>query len=356
MLHDFIAAHRAEILQRCLQTLKLHYPQSPDDELLNGVPSFVSELTSVLRQDAHAEERAREAGLFGKAARKHGMARRAQGFNLSRIVYDYGLVCEVVSGLASEDAQTFSAREFQILNWCIHESIVFAIESFEETRAAEEKDLAEHLAFVVHEVRNAVGNALAGFELIRNGKADTEGHISGVVRRALERIANLVSESLAEVRSKRTGSSREWMRLCDLLAPLVAENPAKRGVQVRIDAADDLYMHIDERLLASALTNLLQNAIKFTRDDQVIVLRAFPLGRTVIIEVEDRCGGLPEGTADNLFHGFGQTSSDRRGTGLGLTIARRAIEAHGGKITARNLPGTGCVFAISLPRSGRFLS
>ena len=73
----------------------------------------------------------------------------------------------------------------------------------------------------------------------------------------------------------------------------------------------------------------------------------------VLIEVEDECGGLPEGKVEELFHPFEQRGTDRSGVGLGLAIARESVETNGGLIRARNLPGKGCVFTIDLPLSPR---
>ena len=65
--------------------------------------------------------------------------------------------------------------------------------------------------------------------------------------------------------------------------------------------------------------------------------------------MEDECGGLPEGGRE-LFQPFGQRRGrDRTGLGLGLSIARKAVRAHGGDIVTRNMPGHGCVFIIDLP-------
>ena len=69
----------------------------------------------------------------------------------------------------------------------------------------------------------------------------------------------------------------------------------------------------------------------------------------MLIEVEDACGGIPE-SAKDLFQPFGERRGhDRTGLGLGLSIARKAVRAHGGDIHIRNMPGIGCVFAIDLP-------
>ena len=73
-----------------------------------------------------------------------------------------------------------------------------------------------------------------------------------------------------------------------------------------------------------------------------------PDGR-VLIEVEDECGGIPEGQGDP-FQPFGaQRGTDRTGLGLGLAIARKAVRAHGGDIHIHNMPGKGCVFSIEVP-------
>ena len=70
----------------------------------------------------------------------------------------------------------------------------------------------------------------------------------------------------------------------------------------------------------------------------------------VLIEVEDECGGISGENLDELFRPFEQRSTDRTGLGLGLAFSRWAAEANQGRISTRNLPGTGCVFAIDLPR------
>ncbi len=70
----------------------------------------------------------------------------------------------------------------------------------------------------------------------------------------------------------------------------------------------------------------------------------------ILIDVEDKCGGLPQGEAETMFHPFKQGDEDRTGLGLGLAISRRSVEANKGKLTVRDMPGEGCVFTINLPR------
>lgn len=104
-----------------------------------------------------------------------------------------------------------------------------------------------------------------------------------------------------------------------------------------------------ERLLA-ALVNLLQNAFKFTHAHTEVTLSAYAEGDWVLVDVKDRCGGLPRGATSRIFQPFVQVGDNTSGLGLGLSIARRNVEAAGGTLTVRDVPGTGCVFTIKLPR------
>ena len=66
--------------------------------------------------------------------------------------------------------------------------------------------------------------------------------------------------------------------------------------------------------------------------------------------MQDECGGLPPGDVEELFRPFEQRAADRTGVGLGLPFSRWGVEANHGHISARSLPGIGCVFTIDLPR------
>ena len=116
-------------------------------------------------------------------------------------------------------------------------------------------------------------------------------------------------------------------------------------------AADaSITVQADRQILAAILTNLLQNAFKFTRPRTSVSLRVIATADRVRIEIEDECGGLADGNADVLFQPFERRSADRTGLGLGLAFSRWGAEVNGGRISTRNLPGHGCVFRVDLPR------
>ena len=122
------------------------------------------------------------------------------------------------------------------------------------------------------------------------------------------------------------------------------EASAKRIQLIVRPVADGLVVDADRQILAAVVGNLLQNAFKFTQPQTSVTLRVVASADRVRIEVEDECGGLPDGNVDDLFHPFQQRGADRTGLGLGLAFSEWGVEANGGRLYATNLPGKGCVF------------
>jgi signal transduction histidine kinase len=218
-----------------------------------------------------------------------------------------------------------------------------------ELAAESQVPVDAQISSVFHEVRNALGTAMLAFRMIRSGRAPVDGRTADIVARSHARIHELVSRTLAEVRLGTQHVRRERVRLAALLSDIGTSAFPDRDIQITVEAEIGLEVDADVRLLSSAIENLVQNAVKFSRSGQGVTLRSWPAGDGAIIEVEDRCGGLPPGRPDDLFDPFVQKTSNRTGVGLGLTIVQRAVEAHGGRVSVRNLPGVGCVFRIELP-------
>ena len=115
---------------------------------------------------------------------------------------------------------------------------------------------------------------------------------------------------------------------------------------------EELAIDADRQVLAAVIGNLLQNAFKFTRSHSAVTLKVLARVDRVLIEVHDECGGLPEALeGKELSPSFEQRGADRTGLGIGLAFSRWGAEVNGGRLYARNLPGSGCVFTVDVPRS-----
>lgn len=125
------------------------------------------------------------------------------------------------------------------------------------------------------------------------------------------------------------------------------EDGAAKGVSLHVVGQG--VVNADRKALRAAISNLVRNAVKLTKPGGQVHVRAKRAEARVVIEVEDACGGLPEGNVQKLFDPFVQVGLDRSGFGLGLAIAKQATEAHGGQLRVHDLPQKGCVFVLDLP-------
>jgi signal transduction histidine kinase len=182
------------------------------------------------------------------------------------------------------------------------------------------------------------------------------GATGALLDRSLTGLHDLVDRTLVDVRlTAGLSERRERIVVADLIAEVqVAATIEAVGRDLELVVAPiDLALAVegDRQILAASVANVLQNAVKFTRPHSRVSLTAYAAADRILIGVEDECGGLPEGKTEEIFRPFTQLSADRAGLGLGLAISRRGVEANDGKLQVRDLPGTGCVFTIDLPRA-----
>jgi signal transduction histidine kinase len=206
---------------------------------------------------------------------------------------------------------------------------------------------------LAHELRNALSAAYMSLVVIKKGTVGMRGPTADVLDRSLALMGTLIDRSLAEVRL-RTDSVAwpERFRLADALDQIRAmmrSEVENRNLDFLVEIDRDLEVETDRQFLMSALSNLVQNALKYTCTGTRVSLRIRRTSDRLVIEVEDECGGWPPGKAEELFRPFVRGKHQRPGMGLGLSIAMRAIGAINGEIHIRDLPGKGCIVIVDLP-------
>lgn len=353
-LQEFVTTHRDEIIQRCRQKVAMRtIPPPTEAEMNHGVPLFLDQLVDALRAGGNM------GGAIGRAASQHGHDLLLKGFTVSQVVHDYGDVCQSITDLAVERDAPITPEDFRTLNACLDDAIAIAVTQYARERdqtAADGEALrgSERLGFLAHELRNLLNTALLAFDAIRSGRVAVVGSTGMVLHRSLTGANSLISRSLAEVRLTQGVQHREPIDVVGFIEEIIPAAmlaaDAHRVVLTVAAVEPGLRIEGDRQVLSAVLMNLLQNAIKFTQPGTAITLRVGAGDERVLLEVEDRCGGLPVGDADELFRAFEQRGANRTGLGLGLAFSRWGVEANRGRVYARNLPGTGCVFTIDLPR------
>jgi len=353
MLSDFLSENRESLIGRTrVKVRQRRVPLPTDYELRHGVPMFLDQLVETLRLES--EHPRRPMPEMGPDAVHHASDLFKQGFTVGQVVHDYGDLCQAVTELADEVKAKITTDEFHTLNRCLDNVTAEAVTEYGRQRELQASNAeTERLGFFAHELRNLIQAAVMSFQILRRGTVGVSGSTGNAHERTLRQLCNLIDRTLAEVRldSKIQQDARFP------LAPLIEEVafPANleakhRGVDLLVAPSEGaLDVEADRHLLASAISNVLQNAFKFTHRDGRVSLRTLASGDRVLIEIEDECGGLPPGKAEELFLPFSQRATDRSGLGLGLAVSRRAVEQSGGSIRIRDLPGKGCIFTIDIP-------
>jgi two-component system sensor histidine kinase ResE len=129
-----------------------------------------------------------------------------------------------------------------------------------------------------------------------------------------------------------------------------------KGVKLSVNLSDKLLpVNIDSHRIKQVLHNLLENAVDHTAKGDAITVTAIQQGDWVEVAVTDTGEGIPPEDIPNIFERFYRVDKSRSratgGSGLGLTIAKSMVEAHGGKIDVQSEPGQGSRFAFTLPVS-----
>jgi K+-sensing histidine kinase KdpD len=354
MLHEFVTRNREEIIHRCREKVATRsIPPVTAAEIDHGVPLFLEQLVHALRLGLTSTP------AIGTSASLHGHDLLLQGFTVSQVVHDYGDVCQSITEMAIELETPISATDFHALNACLDDAIARAVTQHTGERAqsgsdGETEDCSEQVGFMSHELRNLLNTALLAFEVLKSGSVGVGGSTGKVLYRSLVAARDLIARSLNDVRLSAGAQEREQFpvdKFIDEAASAATLDATTRGIQLKVEPVQQgVLIDANRQVVTAVLMNLLQNAFKFTRAGTTVRLRVRAGPQRVLLEVEDECGGLPVGNDTDLFRPFEQRSTNRTGLGLGLAYSRTAIEAQGGRIYARNLPGVGCVFTVNLPR------
>ena len=226
---------------------------------------------------------------------------------------------------------------------------------------------SEFLANMSHELRTPL-NAIIGFaQLIHDGKvgpvrADQQEYLGDILTSAnhlLQLINDVldlskVESGVLEFRPEPVQLTKQITEVRNILQPLAAN----KRLEIKVDVSRDVErIVIDPAKLKQVLYNYLSNAIKFTSEEGRITVRARSEDPDRFrLEVEDTGIGITPAEIDQLFVAFRQLDSGaakrHQGTGLGLALTKKIVEAQGGTVGVRSVPGSGSVFFVVLPKNG----
>jgi len=234
-----------------------------------------------------------------------------------------------------------------------------------EKLEAHDRMQKEFINIAAHELRTPTQAILGYSELLQDDSGEHTADMLKALTRNAYRLQRLITDILdiARIESGTLILEIESVNLTDLITTAIgdAKNQVKiSGKSIEIsyfhkqiqDAQQkkDLIVDADKDRILQVLSNLLSNALKFTKEGSIAVTTE-KVGNEVIVKVEDSGSGIDREIFPNLFERF--VSKSEKGTGLGLFISKNITLAHGGRIWAENNPdGIGAMFAFSLPIVG----
>lgn len=237
-----------------------------------------------------------------------------------------------------------------------------AVNSLAERLRTLEEARRLSLANVVHELGRPLGAIRSAVYVLRHGAGDdpaTRAELLGGIDDTISRMQPLLDD-LSQLHGQVTGTLQLERSATDLnawlpgvLVPWGAA-AAEKNIHWQVELAPDLpTLSVDERRLAQAVANLCSNAIKFTPAGGAVTVAAGADDNQFWLRVRDTGPGIVAAERQQVFEPFFRSQQQRRfpqGLGLGLTIARDIVRAHGGRIALISTPGQGSEFTIYLPR------
>lgn len=260
-----------------------------------------------------------------------------------------------------EDARASLAQLNRNLERLVHERTAEIRRQSEQiARLAEAKD--ELLGIAAHDIRGPLTVIQGTIEVLRARGAERD---AATVQRSLDVIhkathgLTLLLGELLDARAIETGKitlARRRSSLAELIeealpVPRLAAEDKEIEIQRQVDPPD-MALEVDPRRLGQAITNLVLNAVKFSPRGSTIRLSARTLpGGATELKVEDQGVGIPPAEIHRVFGPFEQGAAGRRvgGSGLGLMIAKRLVELHGGSLSVESEEGVGSRFLMTLP-------
>ncbi|HZK18727.1 MAG TPA: ATP-binding protein, partial [Clostridia bacterium] len=309
--------------------------------------------------------------------------------------YSYGKdILEVVRNYELDKLLTTSlntgesmVQEMRVLNpdqriFCVHVTplicpecrvqkagVVALLRDITERRALEEMR-SEFIANVSHELRTPLTTIKGYLETLLDGaleEPELSRHFLEVVNSEAERFARLIDDllDLSKMENRRAViNCTQPVRIADLInriTTMYESQASEKGLQLVTEVGDPtkLVVQGDPDMLSQVMINLVDNAIKYTPEGGEVTVRAFPSPgkgqeKTITVQVEDTGIGIPKDSVPRIFERFYRVDKSRwrelGGSGLGLSIVKHIIEAHGGEVDIQSTVGKGSVFTFTLSR------
>jgi two-component system phosphate regulon sensor histidine kinase PhoR len=291
----------------------------------------------------------------------HGVQRFHDGLDVGEVVAEYNLLRVAFTTVAERHDVYVVGEAARIINHRIDEAVRLAVMAFAAQQALIRKEQEdEHLAFIAHDLRTPLNAVSLIVQELRQGSDqktfNDKDDLFDILTRNLQRVEDLIKKVMeTNVQPTGAGSSFQPERRTFELWPLVQRLildlrsvSSNHAIEVTNEIPRSLTVFADAGLISQVFQNLLGNAFKYAAQGRVAV-SAFADEEKVTCVVKDNGAGIPLEMLSKVFDKLA-TDPHKAGTGLGLTIVKQIVEAHGGTVNAESTHGAGATFTFTIPR------
>ena len=226
------------------------------------------------------------------------------------------------------------------------------ITALQESLSAKQRlaSIGQFAAAIAHEIRNPLAAISGSVELLAMQRSNQEAQakLQTIILREIKRLNNLINDFLVYARPRDPEFvSVDLKNLATELCEVLKQDHSLPGNPVHLICSETVQARVDAAQIRQLLWNLLRNALDASQQDVPIELELVKEPKAVILEVRDQGEGIPEDMRDHMFEPF--RTSKANGTGLGLSVAHRVVEAHGGGIYVDSEMGRGTRIRVELP-------
>ena len=261
------------------------------------------------------------------------------------------IVREAISGKKVHGLVELGERSFRVHASPLKDGRVSLVFRDVTERESFSRAKKEFIANVTHELRTPL-TAIKGYlETIEEDLEGDKRRLLEVVKRHTERLIRLVEGllELQQVEEGRLGFERlDLGRIVKEVSSLFEPKAREKGISLKVEVEDGVFIMGDPFRMEELLFNLLHNAVKYT-DKGYVRVSLKKEGKEAVLAVEDTGVGIPKEEIPKIFHRFYVGDRTRGGSGLGLSIVKHIVMAHGGRIDVESQLGKGSIFTVRLP-------
>jgi signal transduction histidine kinase len=277
-----------------------------------------------------------------------------QHIPIEEIVHEYWLLVSTIRDWLEETGATPTFEEYTYLFHAVFELVAESVRRYSAFAAEEvRRQRAEYVAGIAHQMRGPLSVLTMGLSALEVAPGQENRHLLASLQRNANRLASQVTAviRLERYKEEEVPVHPETIYPAEFIDDLVfdvQEEAASKHVALEVHANHAAKMEVDPELLADALGNLIQNAVKYT-DEGSIRVEMEEVDQVVEFRVTDTGPGIDRERQASLFKPV--HSARRGGLGLGLAVARRSVKAQGGDIGVKSTPGKGSTFWFRLPKA-----